>query len=92
MPWDSPLVALAEIVSACADVERSGDPAGDRDVPAGDVALHVSRLVIGSPLELQTSTAADGTVTLAAAPPRQARQTSVMPVLHGIRLIVEIER
>ena len=92
MPWDSPLGALAEIVSACADVERSGDSPGDRGVPAGDAALYVSRLVIGSPLELQTSTAADGAVTLAASPPRQALQTSVMPVLHGIRLTVEIEQ
>jgi len=92
MPWDSPLAALAEIVSACADVDRSGDSPGDRVVPLGEAALHVSRLVVGSPLELQTSTAADGTVTLAASPPRQVLQTSVMPVLHSIRLTVEVER
>ena len=35
MPWDSPLAALAEIVSACADVDRSGDSPGDRVVPPG---------------------------------------------------------
>lgn len=78
MPWDSPLAGLAELVSAC------GDFVGDeRD-------LHVSELVVETPLELSVTATAEGEVVLAGAPPRQAAETTVMPVLHRIRLRVEV--
>lgn len=84
MAWDSPLSALAEVVIACAELEDTGAPVGDGN-------LRLARLVVEMPLELQTRTD-DGVVALAVAPPRQAAETTVMPVLHRLRLVVEEQR
>lgn len=79
MAWDDELGPLADIVVACAaGEERHG--------------VRVDRLAVEMPLELQTRTTATGEVGLAVAPPRQALETSVMPVLHRIRLSVEVTR
>lgn len=88
MAWDSPLAALEQVVTACADLGLEG--AGDRVTDDGGVRL--DRLVVEMPLELQTRTSARGEVTVETSPPRQALVTSVMPVLHRIRLTVEGER
>ena len=90
MPWDSPLSALADLVTSCADL----DPVADAglDVRSDAPRWHVHRVVVGSPVELQTETSATGEVTLVAAPPRQAIGTSVMPVLHQLTLVVEVAR
>ena len=79
MPWDSPLAELADLVAACADL--SADPTGD---------LSVTEVVVELPVELGVRADADGLVELVAAPPRQAMETTVMPVLHRIRLRVEV--
>jgi hypothetical protein len=84
MPWDSPLSAVEKIVTACATV---GD---DRDQNDGELRLEL--LVVEMPLELQTHTGTDGSVVLVAAPPRQAAATTVMPVLHRLRLVIEAQR
>jgi hypothetical protein len=81
MAWDSPLSALEEIVTACAELED-----------AGVDELRLDRLIVEMPIELQTRTGADGSVVLAVAPPRQAASTTVMPVLHRLRLVVEEQR
>ena len=77
MSWDSPLTAVADLVASCGDV-------GD------DTGLRVTELVVETPLEMTVVGQEDGSVVLAAAPPRQAAQTSIMPVLHRIRLRVEV--
>ena len=76
--WDSPLSTLAEIVDACTALDAG--------------ATRLERLVVEMPLELQTRTGEDGGVVLAAAPPRQAAETTVMPVLHRLRIVVEEQR
>ncbi len=81
MAWDSPLSALEEIVTACAELEETSDD-----------DLRLDRLIVEMPIELQTHTGADGSVVLAVAPPRQAAATTVMPVLHRLRLVVEEQR
>ena len=85
MAWDDPLSALEEVVTACADLDRTG---------AGTTreAVSVDRVVVAMPLELQSRTSERGEVILEASPPRQAMPTSVMPVLHRIRLVMEVER
>lgn len=90
MPWDSPLAALAELVAACADV--TGDPldTGREHVAGEEEGLRVSELVVESPLEMGIRADDHGVVELVAAPPRQAMETTVMPVLHRIRLRVEV--
>jgi hypothetical protein len=81
MAWDSPLGPLAELVEACAD---------GFEATAGTMSL--TRLVIAAPIELQSHVQPDGIVSLEVAPPRQARETTVMPVLHRIRLNVVADR
>jgi hypothetical protein len=83
MPWDSPLSALADIVTACGELD-------DDPWSSGPAGMRISKLVVDTPLELRVDPADDGVVALAAAPPRQAAATSVMPVLHRIRLHVEV--
>jgi hypothetical protein len=83
--WDSPLSALAEIVSACSELD---EPVAN----AGLEGQYVEKVVVAMPLELQTRAYDDGTLTLSAAPPRQAGETTIMPVLHGLRLTVEVRR
>jgi hypothetical protein len=78
MSWDSTLSELAELVAACAQVDN----------PTYG-SLNVENVCIETPLELSAVTSAEGTVTLGVAPPRQAIQTSIMPVLHRIRLTLE---
>jgi hypothetical protein len=85
MAWDSPLSALAEIVTACAQLD---EPV----IPDGVGAPHVEKVVVAMPLELQTRTSGDGGLTVAATPPRQTGETTVMPVLHRLRLTVEVKR
>ena len=88
MPWDSPLEALAELVAACADV--TGDPPdhGREHTRGEDEGIHVTELVVESPLEMGILADDQGVVELVAAPPRQSMETTVMPVLHRIRLRV----
>jgi hypothetical protein len=81
MAWDSPLGALGEIVAACAD---------GFEASAGTLGL--TRLRVEAPMELQSHVQPDGTVTLGVAPPRQAMETTVMPVLHRIRIDVVADR
>lgn len=85
MAWDSPLAALEQVVTACADLEQVA-------AHAAEDALRLDRVVVDMPLELQTRTAQSGEVTLETSPPRQALATTVMPVLHRIRLVVEVDR
>lgn len=82
MPWDSPLSALADIVTACGELDGPG--------PSSPAAMRISRVVVDTPLELRVAPMDNGGVALAAAPPRQAAATTVMPVLHRIRLYVEV--
>jgi hypothetical protein len=84
MPWDSPLSALADLVTSCADLDVAPE-----SQQAG-LRLRLQRAVVSSPLELQTETSPSGEITLAAAPPRQAIETSVMPVLHQLTLVIEV--
>lgn len=83
MPWDSPLSALADIVAACGEIDD--DPG-----PSSPAEMRISRVVVDTPLELRVDPLDKGGVALAAAPPRQAAATTVMPVLHRIRLYVEV--
>jgi hypothetical protein len=85
MAWDSPLWALAEIVTACAEFE---EPVAND----GGEVLFAEKLIVAMPLELQTHAYDDDSVGLSAAPPRQAAETTVMPVLHRLHLTVEVER
>lgn len=78
MPWDSPLGPVTDLLTACA--EGAAAPAGD--------SLDVTRLVVETPIELQTSAADDETL-IRVAPPRQAIETTVMPVLHRLRVVLE---
>lgn len=83
MPWDSPLAAVTDLVAACAD----------HDSPdAGPDAPQIAELIVGMPIELSINSGPEGRVEIAAAPPRQACGTSVMPVLHHIRLRLEVTR
>lgn len=89
MPWDSPLAALADLVAACADL--AGDPDDGGHAPAvGEAGLRVIELIVESPVEMAIRADERGVVELVAAPPRQAMETTVMPVLHRIRLHVEV--
>ena len=81
MAWDSPLGALGELVEACAE---------GFEATASSVSL--TRLIVESPIELQSHVQPDGTVALAVAPPRQPMETTVMPVLHRIRIDVMADR
>jgi len=81
MAWDSPLGALRELVEACADGFVDADP-----------TTRLTRLVVEVPIELQSRVEPDGTATLGVAPPRQAMETTVMPVLHRIRIDVGADR
>jgi hypothetical protein len=78
MAWDSPLDTLAGLVAACA---QAAEPA------AG--ALTVQRLTVQTPVELQSYVVSGGEVSVGLSPPRQARDTTVMPVLHRIRIVLE---
>jgi hypothetical protein len=75
--WDSPLGALDELVEACAE-----------GFEATASTMSLTRLIVESPIELQSHVQPDGTVALAVAPPRQPMETTVMPVLHRIRINV----
>lgn len=77
MAWDSPLGALGELVEACAV-----------GFEANAATMTLTRLVIAAPIELQSHVQPDGSVTLEVAPPRQSIETTVMPVLHRIRIDV----
>lgn len=90
MAWDSPLAALAELVAACADVTGDAEYAGGDAARPDQTGLRVTELVVDSPVELGIRAGEDGGVELVAAPPRQAMETSVMPVLHRIRLHMEV--
>jgi hypothetical protein len=79
MSWDSPLSELAEVVVSCAQIDNPTDG-----------AINVENLCIETPIELTIVTSAEETVSLGVAPPRQARQTSIMPVIHRIRLTLEV--
>ena len=79
MSWDSPLAEVAALVDAC-----RAATAGTTE--AGGVVL--DRLAVTCPVELQVLVGPDGQVRLAAAPPRQALETTVMPVLHRLRVVV----
>ena len=81
MAWDSPLGALRELVEACAD---------GFDATASTTRL--VRLIVEAPIELQSHVQPDGTVALEVAPPRQSMETTVMPVLHRIRIDVVADR
>jgi hypothetical protein len=80
MAWDSPLSPVADLVLECA-------AAADRT--AGSVRLQ--RLVVETPVELQESRDGAGLLTVGIAPPRQALETTVMPVLHRLRITVVTE-
>jgi len=88
LAWDSPLSALEEIFTTCAELDDAAVASG----ASGEGHLQVVRLVVAMPLELQTRTSSEGDVELRVAPPRQAMATSVMPVLHQLRLVVEVQR
>jgi len=79
--WDDPLSPVADLVAACASAA---------DSTAGSVSLE--RLVVETPVELQATTGTGGSVALGVAPPRQARETTVMPVLHRLRITVVAEQ
>ena len=79
MSWDSPLADVAALVQACRAAAAG---------PAADDGVLLERLVVDSPVELQVRVAADGSVVLGTAPPRQALETTVMPVLHRLRVVV----
>jgi hypothetical protein len=81
MAWDSPLGALGELVEACAE-----------GFEATASTMSLTRLIVESPIELQSHVQPDGTVALAVAPPRQPMETTVMPVLHRIRINVMADR
>ena len=57
---------------------------------AGTMSL--TCLIVEAPIELQSRVQPDGTVALEVAPPRQAMETTVMPVLHRIRIDVVADR
>lgn len=78
MAWDTELGPLADLVAGCAE-------AADR--AAGPVQVH--RLVVEVPMELRSDVATDGAVTVVVAPPRQSAATTVMPVLHRLRVVAE---
>ena len=81
MAWDSPLGTLADLVTACAEgAERT----------AG--ALTIEGLTVRTPVELQSYVMSGGDVSIGLSPPRQSRQTTVMPVLHSIRVVLEVDR
>jgi hypothetical protein len=81
MAWDSPLGALGELVEACAV---------GFDATAESMSL--TRLIVEAPIELQSHVQHDGTLALEVAPPRQTMATTVMPVLHHIRIGVVANR
>jgi hypothetical protein len=85
MAWDSPLSALEQVVTACAQLDELA-------AAGADTGMRVDTLVVAMPLELQTRVDELGEVELAVAPPRQAIATTVMPVLHHLRLSVEVSR
>jgi hypothetical protein len=80
MAWDSELGPLADLVGGCAEAV---------DAAAG--SLDLQRLVVETPVELQSARSADGSVSVGVAPPRQALATTVMPVLHRLRIVVVAE-
>ena len=53
------------------------------------VAMHVERVLVDLPVELDVSVAEDGRVTMLSAPPTQHVETTWMPVLHRIRMTLE---
>lgn len=77
MAWDSSLGPLADLVGGCAEA-----------IDATEGSIDLERLVVETPIELRTVPAADGTVSVGVAPPRQALETTVMPVLHRLRVVV----
>lgn len=59
--------------------------------PDRQFGLFVERLALDLPLELQTLRDADNRLTLGTAPPTQWIETSVQPVLHRLRVTLELD-
>lgn len=79
MPWDSPLGSVAELVQACCDLPE----------PPERGRLTVSRVVVQIPVELAVRAGTGAGTEVLIAPPRQAVETTVMPALHRLRLVIE---
>jgi hypothetical protein len=77
---DSALPSLAEFVA-----EVSGAEA------ASDADLTVSELSVDLPIELRLSVDGGSVTSIAAGPPTQRTETSVMPVFHQLRLTLALD-
>ena len=52
------------------------------------VAMEMERADVSTPIELDVAVEDDGRVTLITAPPTQHVETTYMPVLHRVRMVV----
>jgi hypothetical protein len=59
--------------------------------PARQCGLFVERLALELPIEVQTLRDDDNRLSLGASPPTQWIETSVQPVLHRLRLTLELD-
>lgn len=59
--------------------------------PDQHFGLFVERLSLDMPLELQTMRDEDNRLTLGSSPPTQWIETSVQPILHRLRLTLELD-
>jgi hypothetical protein len=80
-PFDEALVAFGELVAGFGP---------DEEALGG--GLWVERVSLDLPFELEVAAAADGGVILGGAPPTQHLETSIMPVLHRLRLRITRDR
>ncbi len=74
------LHAVADLVDGLSEVEETS---------GGE--LRISSIEVGLGVELATDAGEDRSLRLAIAPPEQL-ETGVQPVLHGLRMRLEVER
>lgn len=82
---DQPLPPLSEFLEGLSDVTRPVFNA------ASDNVLLVNDIKVSLPFELGIEPGLDEDIFLAAAPPTQQTETSIMPVLHTIRVHVVLD-
>lgn len=55
------------------------------------MAMYIERLQLELPIEIETRQDHEGRSTLGVSPPTQWIETSVQPVLHGLRVTLELD-
>ena len=81
-PFDERVAPFGQFVVA---LSIAAAPTGD---PMLDATMHVERLELELPCELQVLQAPDGALTIGGSAPTQRVETTVMPVFHRVAVTV----